>query len=388
MLAYFDCFSGIAGDMTIAAMLDAGLDEDLLRDSLAELGLRDYRISVSEQTRRGISGTYFQVDVDNVQTHRSFNSIKDIIESSKLSDSIKNKSIDILTNIAIAEAKIHGKYLEDVHFHEIGAVDSIIDIVGACIGLDALNIDEVVSSPLPVNLGSTRSSHGLIPLPAPATLELLKGIPIKGVSSDFELVTPTGAGIIRTICDQFGGYPSFSPTVIGYGLGKADVPGFPNALRIALGEQNTSIIYSDEVVQLETNIDDLDPRVLGRLMDELFELPVLDATFCGIHMKKNRPGVLLTVLVTPEFSQKAAKLIMSGTTSLGVRAQTLQRFTLERKASIEQTTLGSVRVKSIKIPDGTWENRVEFDDAAEISRSTGTPVRDILMKLHKELNDY
>ncbi len=387
MLAYFDCFSGIAGDMIIAAMLDAGLDRGLFTDSISGLKLTGYNLSVSKETRRGISGHYFRVDIDKDQPHRSFNDIRDIIESSDLKESIKVKSLDIFTNIGLAEAKVHGTVLDDVHFHEIGAVDSIIDIVGACIGIDALDIDEVESSPMPVNLGATKSCHGVIPLPAPATLELLKGIPVKGASSDFELVTPTGAGIIKTICHRFGGYPDFSPLAIGYGLGKSDTPHFPNALRIALGKRSVSTVYSDEVVKLESNIDDLDPRVLGRLMDELFDLPVLDATFCGIQMKKNRPGVLLTVLVTPERSSQAAQLIMSSTTSLGVRAQTLNRFTLERKTSIERTTCGNVGVKSVKLPDGRWEKRVEFDDAVKISKSSGTSVREILNRLHKELND-
>lgn len=386
MLAYFDCFSGIAGDMAIAAMLDIGLDLALLRETLSGLEVDRYELKAYRSSRQGISGTRFEVEPLDHGPHRRWRSIRNILESSALPESVKSRSLRIFANLAAAEARVHGVDMEDIHFHEVGAIDSIIDIVGFCVGLDALGIEEVISSPLPLNLGHTNSAHGRIPLPAPATLELLKDTPVRGAFSDIELVTPTGAAIIKTLASGFGPYPAFTPRRIGYGLGSSDPEGFPNGLRLVLGERRPGIGHRDEVVKLETNIDDLDPRILGHLMDKLLALPCLDVAFLPIHMKKNRPGTMVTVLVDPDLANDAAELILSHTTSLGVRAQVMGRFTLQRDVLFQDTSVGRIRIKSVALPDNSIEKRPEFDDLVKISDETGEPVRELLLRLERELN--
>jgi hypothetical protein len=386
MIAYFDCFSGIAGDMIIGAMIDLGLEPDLLRDRLKGLNLEDYALEATRETRRGLSGVYFQVKVSSGHSHRTWAQIRDMIGASDLGPSVISRSIEIFSTLARAEAKVHGVEVENVHFHEVGAVDSIIDIVGVCVGLEELAIEEARSSPLPVNRGFTGSSHGALPLPAPATMELLTGIPIHGHDSSLELVTPTGAAIVKTLAREFGSYPDFTPAKVGYGLGKADPEEFPNALRISLGEADPKQIFSDEVVKLETNVDDMDPRVLGHLMERLLKIPALDVAYGPVQMKKNRPGVMIMVLVRPQDAHRASELIMEHTSSLGVRCQKMGRITLEREIITQRTSLGEIRVKCVRTPEQRIEKRPEYDDMARKSFETGIPLRELLMRLDRELN--
>ncbi|MEJ2719285.1 MAG: nickel pincer cofactor biosynthesis protein LarC [Deltaproteobacteria bacterium] len=293
MLAYFDCFAGVSGDMTLAALLDLGLDQQYLEDQLSELNLTDYAIRIHRSSRRGLAGVRFEVDVHEHQPHRAYRDIRTMIEAARIDNAAQTRALEIFEIVARAEAKVHGVDKDDVHFHEVGAVDSIIDIVGAALGVHALGIERIVCSPLPLSRGFVNTAHGTIPTPAPATLEILIGVPVKSSDAAIELVTPTGAAIVRTLASAFGPYPSFIPTKTGYGLGRSDPEQFPNALRIVLGNEVEPAVKTDHVSVIECQLDDLDPRVLGDLMSLLFARGALDVSFMSVHMKKNRPGILV-----------------------------------------------------------------------------------------------
>lgn len=386
MLAYFDCFAGISGDMTLAALLDLGLDQQYLEDQLATLNLTDYSIRIHRSTRRGIAGVRFEVEVREHQPHRAYRDIRRIIEGARLDETAKATALKTFEIVATAEATVHGVNKDHVHFHEVGAVDSIIDIVGSALGVHALGIEKIVCSPLPLSRGFVKTAHGTIPTPAPATLEILNGVPIKSSEAPIELVTPTGAAIVRTLASVFGSYPSFIPMKTGYGLGTSDPEEFPNALRVVLGKEVESTIKTDHVAIIECQVDDLDPRVLGELMNLLLSRGALDVSFTSVQMKKNRPGTLLQTIVPPELVGETARFLLTHTTTLGVRVSHSERMVLERSLETVQTSLGDVRVKVVQLPDGRRERRAEFDDVRDIAERTGRPARDILRALDVELN--
>jgi pyridinium-3,5-bisthiocarboxylic acid mononucleotide nickel chelatase len=386
MLAYFDCFSGISGDMTLAAMIDAGLDPDFLRDRLSLLGLDGWSLNVRRSSRRGLSGVRFEVEVFEDQPHRDYQDIRNLIAKSGIEDRPKNLALDIFDVLAEAEAHVHGVEKDHVHFHEIGAVDSIVDIVGTAVGFEALEITRMVCSPIPVNRGFVKTDHGLLPTPAPATLEILKNVPVKGVESSIELVTPTGAAIVKTLASEFDAYPGFIPTSVGYGLGRSDPSEFPNALRIAIGKEREGTISRDQVGLLECQVDDLDPRVLGSLMDLLLSKGALDVTFTPMQMKKNRPGVGIAVVVQPDRVEDFARVLLTQTTTLGVRVSHSERILLPRTSETADTSLGPIRVKVVERPDGTKERRAEFDDARVAAERLRRPVIEVIRVLDRELN--
>lgn len=384
MLAYFDCFAGISGDMTVAAFIDLGLEEEYLRDQLARLGLVGYALRVGRSRRRGISGVRFHVEVSRDQPHRSYREIRRIIEDSSIDETAKATALRMFEAIATAEAHVHGVAKDDVHFHEVGAVDSIIDVVGAALGAHRLGIDRVVCAPLPLSRGFVSTCHGILPTPAPATLEIIKGAAVRGSDAAIELVTPTGAAIACALATEFGPYPPFTPIKTGYGLGTSDPEDFPNALRIVLGKEPSSV-STDRVSELVCTFDDLDPRILGDLMDVLFGRGALDVSFTPVHMKKGRPGTLVTVLSTPECVGELSHIMLAHTTTLGVRVADRERIVLRRRSEVQRTSFGDVRVKMVLMPDGHWERRAEFEDVREIARLTGRPAREILSALEREL---
>ncbi len=386
MLAYLDCFAGISGDMTLAALLDLGLAEDYLRDQLSTVDLKGYSLNIRRSKRQGIAGVRFDVEVDSNHPHRSYREIRRTIEDSGLHDQPKRRALEIFEVIARAEAQVHGVDIDSVHFHEVGAVDSIIDVVGAAVGVHALGIDTIICSPLPMTRGFVHTAHGTLPTPAPATLEILKGVPVTGSESSIELVTPTGAAIVQALADEFGQYPRFSPLKIGYGLGKSDPREFPNALRIVLGKETEDHVRLDSVGVIECQVDDLDPRVLGHLMDLLLVRGALDVSFTPVQMKKNRPGTLITTLVPPHLRSDVAHMLLTHTTTLGVRVSASERVVLARSSETAQTSLGDVRVKVVHMPDGRHERRAEFEDVRKIAERTGQPTREILRTLDHELN--
>ena len=386
MLAYFDCFSGISGDMTLAAMIDAGLDPAFLQDQLSLLGLDGWSLNVRRSSRRSLSGIRFEVEVSQDQPHRNYRDIRNLITKSGIQERSKKLALDIFDVLAEAEAHVHGVEKDHVHFHEIGAVDSIVDIVGAAVGFEALGIERMVCSPIPLSRGFVKTDHGVLPTPAPATMEILRNVPVKGVEASIELVTPTGAAIVKTLASEFGVYPGFVPTSVGYGLGRSDPSEFPNALRIALGKEREGTMGRDQVGLLECQVDDLDPRVLGSLMDSLLSKGALDVTFTSLHMKKNRPGTGIAVVVQPDRVEDFARDLLTQTTTLGVRVSHLGRIILPRTSETADTSLGPIRVKVVERPDGTKERRLEFDDVKAAAERLGRPPLEIARMLERELN--
>ncbi len=382
-IAYFDCFSGISGDMTLGALVDLGLDQAYLESELLKLKLDGYKLSFTNVKKHGISGTKAHVSLlhheesDKHHHHgRHLSDIKRLIEESELNDDIKQKAISIFVNLGKAEAKVHNVDIEEVHFHEVGAVDSIVDIVGSAIGINALSIDKIYSSPLPLGGGFTKSSHGVIPIPAPATVELLKGIPVKETNIQSELVTPTGAAIISTLAASFGSIPEMTVENVGYGAGSKDFNEQPNMLRIILGE-NQKVLDSDSITVIETNIDDMSPQLYDLLMDKLFELGALDVFLTPIIMKKNRPAIKLTVILNQPDIQKACVCILKETTTMGLRIYETKRKKLSREMRELKTKYGTVRVKLGKIGDEVIKVIPEYDDCKKLAMEHNIPIMHI-----------
>lgn len=328
-IAYFDCPSGISGNMILGALIDAGLDPVYLRKELSGLRLTAYSLRLKKIKKLGIAGTHLDVKVKEQQRHRGLKDIHSIIKKSKLSRTVKKLSSAIFRRLAEAEAKVHGIPVNKVHFHEVGAVDAIIDIVGACSGIEKLGIEKIYCSPLPSGKGKIVHAHGLLPNPAPAAAELLKGVPTYSAGIKGELVTPTGAAIITTLADSFGGLPRMKVESIGYGAGTMDLP-IPNLLRIFIGEAQIPA-ERDAVLQIETNIDDMNPKLYDRAIRNLMKAGALDASVQPIRMKKFREAVKLVVLCRPEDRGKILDAVFTETTTIGVRIYLVQREKLRRE---------------------------------------------------------
>ena len=392
-IAYFNCFAGIAGDMTIAALLDAGLDFEFLTAELTKLSISgdlqpsEYQLTRTNVKRHGIAATKFDVAIDHHEhthtahshaSHRTLADITHIIESAGLSPRVTKQACGIFRRLAVAEAKVHATTVDNVHFHEVGAVDSIIDVVGVCIGLEALDIDEVYSSSIRVGTGSIRTAHGVMPVPAPATLELLSAPPsgcavtVEHTDLPFEMVTPTGAAIITECARSFGSPPPFVPHAVGYGAGSRDSEQIANLLRVEIGETVSSLLH-DQVVVLETNIDDMTSEVYGYLMDRLMATGAKDVFFSSVMMKKNRPGVVVHVIADDTTKDTLIGVLFSETSTLGVRVSTATRRILPREASTVETPWGTVRVKRAEW-DGIVRTTPEYDDCAAIAREHDIPI--------------
>jgi len=387
--ALFDIFSGISGDMTIAALLDAGADFDYLKSELRKLGVTGYDISVSEKTRNFISAKKFEVLIHHKpHLHTHLSDINELIEKSSLSDLVKSCSKRIFETIGKAEAKVHNIPLEKIHFHEVGAIDSIVDIIGTCICLENLGVQKVFSTPLRLGKGIINTQHGVMPNPAPATLEIIKDYPVEFTDIVFELTTPTGAAIIKTISS--GSYRSDLPgqvkiEKIGFGSGTFDIPEVPNLLRVIIARID-ELIEQEELLMVETNIDDLNPQVYPYLMEKLFGAGVNDVYYQNIIMKKGRPGIMLSVLLESRFLNEVLNIIYSETTTLGVRIIEVGRHKLKRELLEMQTSLGNVRVKAIRKPDGTTRFYPEFEECKRLAGQFGKPVLEIQKHLISELN--
>ena len=343
---YLDCQAGISGDMTVAALLDCGVSLEYLEAELAKLSLPadSYRIATSTTKRHGISALKFDVAVNDQQTHRHYADILGLISASSLSEKVKASSSRIFRRLAEAEAKVHGVAVEAVHFHEVGAIDSIVDIVGVAICLDFLNIERISVSSLPLCSGFIECEHGLLPLPAPATAELLKGLPIHGNIGPGERVTPTGAAIVAALADSFGAPPEMKIEKIGIGAGGNDFPDVPNILR-AFSGTSSSEPWSDKMVVIEANIDDATPEVLGYALERLFAEGAADVWFTPIQMKKCRPATLLSIISPPEDVEKYARIVFQETTAIGLRSYPVSRQLLDRRIEERETCFGMVRFK-------------------------------------------
>jgi pyridinium-3,5-bisthiocarboxylic acid mononucleotide nickel chelatase len=375
---YFDCWAGVSGDMIVGAQIDLGVDPEALKAQLASLQLEGYKINVSSVRRGGIAATKFDVVVDQeAQPHRHLSDINTIIVDSGLSETVKSQAQRIFERLADAEASVHGTTPEKIHFHEVGAVDSIIDTVSSLIGFELLDVDKFLCSPLRVGSGTVSTEHGILPVPAPATAELLRGIPVYAGEIPGEFVTPTGAVIVATLCEEFVAMPPMKIDRIGYGAGSRDPEGFANALRLIVGEPaneaRIDLIESsnrdEPAVIVETNIDDMNPQVYGFVMERAFELGALDVFMTPVQMKKQRPGVLLTLLCRPETVDAAIEMLLAETTTLGVRYYETNRRVLERLVKNVVTPFGQIRVKVARCNGHTLHFQPEYDDCANAATS-------------------
>jgi uncharacterized protein (TIGR00299 family) protein len=442
-IAYLECFSGISGDMFLGALVDAGVPARLLEETVAALGV-GAKLEISRVVRSGISATKVDVWVDgekdmpreeywskqdvaqalspakaghdhehpqgrehshghshhehteqsrakapapyeheHAHPHRGLTEIRRIISAAAISESAKNTAIRTFEALGTAEAKIHSVPVESIHFHEVGAADAIVDIVCAAVGVEALGVDEIVCSRLNVGGGTVKCAHGTFPVPAPATVELLKGAPVYSSGIEAELVTPTGAAIAKTLATRFGAFPEMKIEKSAYGAGSRDFPGHPNVLHLVIGEALAllaSKTKSETVSVLEANLDDLNPQVFGYVMDRLLEEGALDVFGMPVQMKKNRPGTLLTVLCKPEDAEKLAQLIFSETTTLGVRRREESRQTLARRWESVRTEWGEVRIK-IASMNGTVTNYApEYEDCRRIAAEHHVPLKTVMQE--------
>lgn len=381
-IAYFDCFSGISGDMTVGSLLDAGLKIGTLEKELKKLGLTGYQLEVDKVVKKGISATQFKVRIKEEGVERRFKDILTIIEKSKLDEEIKKETKKIFFNIAQAESKIHRKDLDKIHFHEIGGLDSIIDITSAVIGIKTLGIEEIYSSALPVGKGFVKCAHGVIPVPAPATLELLKNIPTYSGGIESEMITPTGAGIIGTLAKSFRERPLMKIERTGYGAGEKEFT-IPNLLRISIGEKilkdehSKDGYVSDEAVLIETNIDDMNPEFYDYIMERLFSQGALDAFLTPIQMKKNRPAHMLSIVVYEQNLKEILEVLFSESTTLGVRIREIKRLRLAQQNFIAETKYGKIRVK-VGIFKGKIKNVApEYEDCKKIAKQHKVPLKEV-----------
>lgn len=387
-IAYFDCYSGISGDMTLGALLDCGLELMQLQEILAKLPLSGYRLELSRVSRYGLAGTDLQVILEeDSPCHRHLPEITELLRRSALPDPVKEKSTAVFANLAAAEAAVHGTSIEEVHFHEVGAVDAIVDIVGSVAALHLLGIEQVFCSSLPVSGGMVSAGHGLLPLPAPAVLELFKKrkVPVYGREGHHELVTPTGAAIVTTLAAGFGPPPAFSFETVGYGSGKWD-PGYANYLRIFIGELSSpSLVYPEQLQAIEANIDDLSPEVFGYLMERLFAGGAWDVYYTPVQMKKNRPGVKLTALTSPRYLHRLVRIIFQETSTMGLRVLEAQKFVRPRQVVAVSTEWGPVQVKvTLDAAGGGGPHyAIEYEDCAKIARQTGIPLKEVFRRVER-----
>jgi len=351
-IAYLDCFSGISGDMLLGALIDAGVPVKVLTKQLALLPLSGHRLSVEDNKSGALRAKQVTVAVEQKQPRRTWPQIRAMIAESTLTAGVKEKALAVFAALAEAEGKVHSVAPEEVHFHEVGAADSIVDIVGAAIGLEYLGITRLVGSPLPMGRGWVECAHGKLPLPGPAVAELLKGVPSYGVELEQELVTPTGAAIAKALCREFGPMPPMTISAVGYGSGTQQLAnGQPNLLRLILG-QGLDVQEAQTIEVIETHLDDWAPEGFPYLCEQLFSLKALDVALAPIQMKKGRPGFLLTVLADPAHALRIKQCILSETTAIGLRFHTAQRLTLPRQLGTVATPWGAIGVKRVETPSG------------------------------------
>ncbi|NNG07956.1 MAG: nickel pincer cofactor biosynthesis protein LarC [Desulfobacteraceae bacterium] len=376
-IAYLDCFSGISGDMFLGALLDAGLELEELSKALGTLPLDGYGLEMKQEKRGSLFGTQFMVKVDKGrQEHRGLKDIVKIIQAGGLSEEVQNRSIQVFESIAQEEGKIHKCPPDEVHFHEVGAVDSIIDIVGSVFGIEYLGIASISASFLPLGSGFVETRHGRIPIPAPATIALLKGIPVYDSGIQHELVTPTGAALVKALASSFGSMPAMTVERVGYGVGSRDLPDRPNLLRLIIGHDQTEQ-QVETVVSLEANLDDTNPEWLGFLMGRLFDAGALDVVFCPVQMKKNRPGILIQVMGKPEQRDNLMDILFRESTTLGIRFHYSQRKVLPRSEVEMDSPWGKMRVKKVLRPDGSSYFLSEYEACRKIAEENKIPIREV-----------
>jgi pyridinium-3,5-bisthiocarboxylic acid mononucleotide nickel chelatase len=401
-ILYYDCFSGISGDMHLGAMIDLGVDPEYLIDQLKYLNLTGYEIKISNDQRKGISGTRVDVVLSDKHSHhhRGLSDISKIIRDSELDKAVKERSLKMFTKLAEAEAKIHGKSVDEVHFHEVGAVDSIVDIVGAAICIEYIQPDRIMASEVELGGGFVKCTHGTFPVPAPATSEILEGVPVRTGAVRFETTTPTGALILACNVDEFAAMKGFSIEKTAYGIGQKDLE-IPNVLRVYLANagkqiregQNEVIPAEDhsppDTVKawiLECNIDDMNPEMYGYVMDTLFELGASDVFITPIIMKKARPASKLSILCPPEKREELTEALLTHTTSLGVRSYEVDKTMLQRKISKLKTSYGEVTIKTAIYKGQKLKSKPEYEDCVRLAREHNIPVNQIYSEISGLIN--
>lgn len=375
-ILYFDCISGISGDMALGALVDLGVPLDLLNERIASLGLPDCRLEAADSKKCGFRALQVRVLAAPEHKHRHLSHILAMLDGSTLTPSERELAERIFRRLAEAEATVHGTTVEKVHFHEVGAADSIADIVGAAVAVNHLAPRRIEASPVPTGTGQVRIAHGLTSIPAPATAELLKGVPLAASEVPYELTTPTGAAILAVLCDRFGPLPSMSVERIGYGSGERDLDTQPNMLRALWGQPTaaTSPLETDVIWVVETNLDDTSGEMIGYCAARLWEAGALDVATSGIQMKKGRPAVTLSVLCRPDDLQQIEAILFRETTTLGVRRWQAQRHTLPRRPHRVTTDLGPIDGKVARLPDGGWRFSPEFEACRRLAEQGGLPL--------------
>ena len=386
-LAYFDCFSGISGDMTLGALVDAGVSLNHIRQELQGLQVPGWEMSSEKVWKNGMAATYVRVKTEDTSKHRSLGEILEILEKSRLAAPLRDRAAGIFRKLGEAEASVHDVPLEKIHFHEVGAVDAIVDIVGACVGFAALGIEKFACSPLNVGGGTAKMAHGVLPVPAPATAKLLLGKPTYSTGVQKELVTPTGAAIVATLCDTFGPQPPMTASAIGYGAGTADLEGQPNVLRIMTGEAAEKAVpgFDEEIAVIEANLDDMNPQIYGYFQEKALAAGALDVYTTPVQMKKNRPGTLLTLLCRPQDTNALMSLVFEETTTFGARTYRAQRRALPRESVSVHTQYGDVRVKLSRINGHVRHASPEFEDCKRLAQEKHVPLQHVMNEALRNL---
>jgi len=409
---YFDCFAGASGNMILGALIALGVDQCELIEQIKLLDVSDFEIEIKTVDKSGISAVHADVKVLHEHAHRHLHTIEKIINDSRLSENVKSRAVKIFTRLAEAEAKVHGIEIEKVHFHEVGAMDAIIDVIGACVGFEILGIEKFACSKIHVGSGFVKMAHGKFPIPPPAVVELLKNIPIYSTEIEGELITPTGAAIISTVCEEFGQIPEMKIEQTGYGAGTREYENFPNVLRLFLGEvepqrrgdaaeENYPQINTDghrlktkdqtpktenhNLLLLETNIDDLSPQILGYVMERAFELGALDCWFMPIQMKKNRPATLVSILCDEDKREVLSELLFIETTTLGIRVQAIERNCLPREIVKVETEFGEILVKVARYNGKIVNAKPEYEQIREIALQSKKTLREIEKQILERL---
>ncbi|MBK6282983.1 MAG: nickel pincer cofactor biosynthesis protein LarC [Draconibacterium sp.] len=385
-ILYYDCFAGISGDMNLGALIDLGVDADFLISELEKLNIDGFHLEIKKDQRRGITGTKADVIIENQENekHRHLRHVEEIVNGSSLSEQIKINALKIFDLIAVAEAKIHNISKERVHFHEVGALDSIADIVGAAICLDYLKVDKVMSSSIQLGGGMVKCAHGIMPVPAPATAEIVMNVPVKTGLVDHEATTPTGAAILVATVNEFTDKMDFQIIKTGYGIGNRDSE-IPNVLRVYLCEDSSILmdVNAEEAVVLESNIDDMNPEHYDFLLEKLFQIGASDAWISPVIMKKSRPGATLSVLCKDELADKMEEVVFTNSTSIGIREYKVKKSMLRREESTIETIYGEVRVKQSFFNGKKVRSKPEYDDCKRLAEKHLTTISEIEKAVNK-----
>ena len=398
-ILYFDCFAGASGNMILGALVALGVDENDLIEQTKLLGAADFEIEFKTIDKSGIAAVHAEVKVPHEHAHRHLHHIEKIIGDSRLPETVKQRAIKIFTKLAEAEAKVHGVEIEKIHFHEVGAMDAIVDVVGACIGFELLEIERFACSKIHVGSGFVKMAHGKYPVPPPAVAELLKGAPIYSTEIEGELITPTGAAIIAAVCESYGQIPEMKIERTAYGAGTRDYENFPNVLRLMLGTSencerraesldamNDGQTATDNLCLIETNIDDLSPQILGYVMERAFETGALDCWFTPIQMKKNRPATMISILCPKANKQALTELLYTETSTLGIRLSEIERECLPREIVEVETEFGKVDVKIARFKNKIVNAKPEYEQIREIALQSKKSLRAIEREVLKNLN--